>query len=367
MDVPEQRRGRKPKACEACFISKVSCDKGNPCTRCVLRRLPCRSREIADGFNIDANAQTQPTQSESKKPEMSFLKGLTNPRAASMLEHFVNDRSINDRIPDMSYLGDNTTHGSPPEMDDMMSFFPMNFASLLDDAFHDFDANQDMDMLTLDEVPMVPYFSPALAARLEDISASLISDLQDLNNELRATDPTYNDPFDINDVTTALSPNNLKRFAANFFRLSHLHFPIIHLPTFGLQDEPKAFLLVLTIQGAFRCPPLDDVLAARGLLRLAEEYVFRELHDAVAVRTTGLPSLPTLQILQSALIIVYLLVINNSVTSRRQSRAKRVPELVTAVRYYGLANVRHDQTSDWQEFIYRETCIRCVLPSFLSL
>lgn len=284
-----------------------------------------------------------------------------------MLEHFVNDRSINDRIPDMSYLGDNTTHGSPPEMDDMMSFFPMNFASLLDDAFHDFDANQDMDMLTLDEVPMVPYFSPALAARLEDISASLISDLQDLNNELRATDPTYNDPFDINDVTTALSPNNLKRFAANFFRLSHLHFPIIHLPTFGLQDEPKAFLLVLTIQGAFRCPPLDDVLAARGLLRLAEEYVFRELHDAVAVRTTGLPSLPTLQILQSALIIVYLLVINNSVTSRRQSRAKRVPELVTAVRYYGLANVRHDQTSDWQEFIYRETCIRCVLPSFLSL
>ncbi len=291
---------------------------------------------------------------------MSFLKGLTNPKAASMLEHLVNDRSINERIPDMSYLGENMTHRTPPEIDDMMSIFPMNFASLLDDAFRDFDAKEDLDMLSLDDVPAVPVFSPASAARLEDISASLISELQDLNKELRATDPTYNDRFDINDVATALSANNLKRFAANFFRLSHLHFPIIHIPTFGLQDEPKAFLLVLAIQGAFRCPPLDDVLAARGLLRLAEEYVFRELQDAVAVRSTGLPSLPTLQILQSALIIVYLLVINNSVTSRRQSRAKRIPVLVAAVRYYGLANVRHDQTTDWQEFIYRETCIRYV-------
>jgi hypothetical protein len=276
-----------------------------------------------------------------------------------MLEYFVNDRSVNERIPDMSYLGANMTHRqTPPELDDIMNIFPMNFASLLDEALRDFDAKEDLEMLTLDDVPAIPVFSPASSERLEDVSAALIRELEELNNDLRASDPTYTEHFDINDVSLALSPNNLKRFAANFFRLSHLHFPIIHMPTFGLQDEPKAFLLVLAIQGAFRCPPLDDVLAARSLLRLAEEYVFRELREAAAVRSTGLPSLPTLQILQSALIVVYLLVINNSVTSRRQSRAKRVPELVSAVRYYGLANVRHSQTNDWQEFIYRETCIR---------
>ena len=276
-----------------------------------------------------------------------------------MLEYFVNDKSVNERIPDMSFLGGNMTHRqTPPELDDIMSIFPMNFASLLDDALNDFDAKEDLEMLTLDDVLAIPVFSPASSERLEDVSSALIRELEALNNDLLANDPTYTEIFDINDVSMALSPSNLRRFAANFFRLSHLHFPIIHMPTFGLQDEQKAFILVLAIQGAFRSPPLDDALAARSLLRLAEEYVFRELREAVAIRSTGLPSLPTLQILQSALSIVFLLVINNSVTSRWQSRAKRIPELVSAVRYYGLANVRHSQTNDWKEFIYRETCIR---------
>lgn len=303
---------------------------------------------------------------------MPWIKNLINPRAASMLEHMANDTSVvTERIPDMSFLSHepSTSHETQtsPDALDLMELYPWNYATMLDDAMFNFDSAEDINMLSLDDAdmlfPSIPGFSPSSSGTdgMEDTSLHLVSALHNLHNELSASDPTYSETFGLHAVRGALSATNLKRFAATFFRLSHVHFPIVHIPSFR-STSSRSLLLSLVIQGAFRSPPLDDVLTTRGLLRLAEEYVFRELHDAVARGTTlHLPTTPTLEALQAALVVVYLLAINNSVSSRRQSRVRRIPEIAWAVRHLDLMNVRHMPDEDWQLFIYRETCIRYVI------
>lgn len=384
--VPELRRGRKPKACEACFNSKVSCDKGHPCSRCLLRHLPCRPRDVGDDLSKSAapSAPEKPltlqTSSQSASPgsvataanadeSMPWIRNLINPRAASMLEHMANDTSVvTERIPDMSFLsGDSshetTTQPSSVDVPDLMELYPWNYATMLDDVMFNFDDADDINMLSLDDTdmfPPVPGFSPSTSEGMEDTSLYLVNALHDLHNELCTSDPTYSEPFHVSAVSAALSAANLKRFAATFFRLSHVHFPIVHIPSFR-STSSRSLLLSLVLQGAFRSPPLDDVLTTRGLLRVAEEYVFRELQDSIALGTTHLPTTPTLEALQAALVIVYLLAINNSVSSRRQSRVRRIPEIAWAVRHLDLMNVRHMPDEDWQLFVYRETCIRYVI------
>ncbi|KAJ6781406.1 hypothetical protein PWT90_02243 [Aphanocladium album] len=380
--VPELRRGRKPKACEACFNSKVSCDKGHPCSRCILRHLPCRPRDVSEeaskstssvlpqGPALQASSHrtlsnsgspaSAPTDSKSDE-NMHWIKGLINPRAASMLECLANDTFVTtERIPDMSFLSSGpSSRETPSEVPDLMELYPWNYATMLDSAMFDFDDTEDINMLSLDDgmFSSVPGFSPASSEGIEDTSLFLVNSLHDLHNDLCISDPTYSEKFDVNAVSVALSATNLKRFAATFFRLSHIHFPIVHIPSFR-STSSKSLLLSLVIQGAFRSPPLDDVLTTRGLLRLAEEYVYRELQDSIALGNTQLPTTATLETLQAAVVIAYLLAINNSVSSRRQSRVRRVPELAWAVRHFDLMNVRHMPDEDWQLFIYRETCIR---------
>ncbi|OAA70701.1 Fungal transcriptional regulatory protein [Cordyceps fumosorosea ARSEF 2679] len=415
--VPELRRGRKPQACEACFTSKVSCDKGHPCGRCLLRRLPCRPREVASAAE-EVVPKSTPSSSSSSAPletphtqassassrltqpaipanshphradeSMPWIKNLINPHAASMLEHLADDPSSEtERIPDMSFLsggGDDPSQPSPASDpattaagDDPMEWYPWSYATMLDDALFNFDDADDINMLSLDDpadpfaailnpfLPSPPSSSSSSAEGVEDTSLLLVNALRDLDQELRASDPTYKQQpaFSAAAVAAALSAANLRRLAATFFRLSHVHFPIVHVPSFRASSpSSRALLLSLAVQGAFRSPPLDDVLAVRGLLRLAEEYVFRELHDALAATAPRPPLLPTpaaLEALQAALVIVYLLAINNSVSSRRQSRVRRIPELAWVVRHLDLMNVRHAPGEGWRLFVHRETCIR---------
>ncbi|OAQ96917.1 hypothetical protein LLEC1_05300 [Akanthomyces lecanii] len=345
--VPELRRGRKPKACEACFASKASCDKAHPCSRCLPRQLPCRARDLADDVskaalpsapdnNTPASSQSavaspRSTASNTNAADesMPWIKNLINPRATSMLEPMANDTNVvTERIPDMSFLSNDPNGDREPQasadVPDLMELYPWNYATMLDDAMFNFDGTEDINMLSLDDddvdalFPAVSSFTPSSGERgMEDTSLHLVNALHDLHNELRASDPTYSEAFHPHAVRAALSATNLKRFAATFFRLSHVHFPIVHIPSFRCTSS-RSLLLSLVVQGAFRSPPLDD----------------------------------------AALVIVYLLAINNSVSSRRQSRVRRIPEIAWAVRHLDHMSVRHMPDEDWQLFIYRETCIR---------
>ncbi|EJP65329.1 C2H2 type zinc finger domain protein [Beauveria bassiana ARSEF 2860] len=247
--VPELRRGRKPKACEACFVSKVSCDKGHPCSRCLLRHLSCRPRNVVvDGARRSALPKTQvlPRSSQSAggcrasdssggsdthaEESMCWIKikSAVDPRAASMLEHMSNDHSAKtERIPDMSFLGSSggQDHSNAPQASvdtpDLMELWPWDYASMLDDPLFNFDGAYDITMLSLNGDPFtpIPDFSPSSAEGIENTSLLLVNALQDMHVELCTSDSTYQKPFHVPSVSASLSAANLKRFAAAFSRL----------------------------------------------------------------------------------------------------------------------------------------------------
>ncbi|KAM3506736.1 hypothetical protein MY10362_002196 [Beauveria mimosiformis] len=209
--IPELRRGRKPKACEACFASKVSCDKGHPCSRCLLRHVSCRSRNVVDSYPRSAFPKTQalPRSSQSAgdcrasgcsrgsdahaEESMHWIKGAVDPRAVSMLEHMSNDHSATtERIPYMSFPG---LSGGPDYSNalealfvapDLIEFYPWNYATMFESARFNFDSTYDITMLSLDEDP----FSPSSAKGIENTSLVVVNALQDLHVELCTSDPT---------------------------------------------------------------------------------------------------------------------------------------------------------------------------------
>ncbi|KAM0669338.1 hypothetical protein ACQRIU_002900 [Beauveria bassiana] len=244
--VPELRRGRKPKACEACFASKVSCDKGHPCSRCLLRHLSCRPRNVVDGAPRSALPKTQvlPRSSQSAggcrasdssggsdahaEESMCWIRSAVDRRAASMLEHMSNDHSaMTERKPDMSFLGSSggQDHSNVPQASvdtpDLMELWPWNYATMLDDPLFNFDGAYDITMLSLNEDPLTPFpdFSPSSAKGIENTSLLLDNALQDLHVELCTSDLAYQEPFRVPSVSASLSAANLKRFAATFSRL----------------------------------------------------------------------------------------------------------------------------------------------------
>lgn len=169
MIIPESRRGRKPKACEACFKSKVSCDNEEPCERCLLRNLPCRPRNIAEkGDRSDSPSvsgpllsqilTTQCTQQQQPyyysrassssdtaggssldRADMSWMKSLVNPTAASTVEHLTNDTVTRaaERIPDWVFLssGSSSRHTQlPSDVADLLELYPWKYTTMPDDA-----------------------------------------------------------------------------------------------------------------------------------------------------------------------------------------------------------------------------------------
>ncbi|KAM3561181.1 hypothetical protein MY1884_002527 [Beauveria asiatica] len=185
--IPELRRGRKPKACEACFASKVSCDKGHPCSRCLLRHLSCRSRTVVDAVPryVFPKTQALPRSPQSAgdcrasgsgsgsgssrgsdahaEESMRWIKGAVDPRAVSSMEHTSNDRSaITERTPGVSFPGSSggPVHSNVSEAPfvapDLTEFYPWSYATVFEPNWFNFEDAYDITMLSLDEDPFTP-------------------------------------------------------------------------------------------------------------------------------------------------------------------------------------------------------------------
>lgn len=278
-----------------------------------------------------------------------------------------NDQVLNEDIPDVKTSNGNdlpTQEPFVPGMMDIMSLFPTDYASMLDDMMQDFVPDDDMNFLSLSSGSPVPFLTDAGYSLLESKSASMAMDLYTIHCTLASTDATYNDTFDPQQAESVLCVDNLRSYIATFFRLSHLHFPIVHYPTFGTMDTSKCLLLTVIMCGAYRSAPMPDTVAILGYLRLAEEYVFREIEFAMGTSPPGPPTPENLQILQAGIMNLYLLFLTNDRGSRRRGQVQRLPRLVAAVRHFGLNKMRRTPGVEWYKFIYEETCLRYVcLPS----
>lgn len=199
------------------------------------------------------------------------------------------------------------------------------------------------------DTPMsLPTFSDTSSTVFEDVAGDLVEKLHSLHCALFTTDPSYRESFDMSSAERAFSSENLRRFCNAFFRLSHVHFPIVHMPSFGTGTHPT-LLIAVALAGAFRIPLDDDVQAARRYMRLVEEYIFRDFAGVKALTAESV------QILQATVVIVHLLMLNNNAPIRMRSRTDRLPKLVAKVRQLGLTSRPHDLD------IFSETCTRITL------
>ncbi|KAK2060630.1 hypothetical protein LY76DRAFT_614917 [Colletotrichum caudatum] len=238
--------------------------------------------------------------------------------------------------------------------DEDLTFLPYGFASSLSPELMDF---QSMGALSSNAPPnaAVSLFDPeSWRARADEI----VSDMHDLHDSLTTTDPWYDCTFDLNITKLVFSAENLCKFSATYFRVNHLDFPIIHRPSFGTERTHKLLLLAVALSGSLRSPPSDDVLAARGFISLAEEYIFRSLGRLMPPGSAPEFTHEVQETLQAALIIHSMQFFRNDVSSRRRNRTQRLPALVSAVRCLSLAQTRHASVFHYEDFVLNESKIR---------
>lgn len=373
--LPNLKRGQKPRACDACFHSKQSCDTSDPCERCVLRKLPCTYRRLEEGpllaaqdpsASNTASSTTAATNNNDKdrtKLTIAFLLGLTNPNSENILEFLAGEAAS--RI-DTEGL-DPATNAAPAPMQfppgmssdqDFAAFLTYGLPSLAPDAVdHLFSLSLGHGSLVTNTLPNTP-ISPFNPQVFEQHSAALLQELHNLHDSLIATDPSYVGSFNLDAARSAFSPDSFCTFAATYFRVSHLDFPILHKPYFGTPRTTKPLLLAVGMAGALRCAPSDDALAARGFLSLSDEYIFRRLRDLFPSGSTPDYTPELEEALQAALMIHSVQFFRNDVATRRKNRTQRLPVLACAVRTLGLAQTRHAPVFDFDEFVRNETRIR---------
>ncbi|KAL0780264.1 hypothetical protein CaCOL14_004748 [Colletotrichum acutatum] len=378
--VPNLKRGQKPRACDACFHSKQSCDTSDPCVRCVSRKLPCTYHRLEESTSVitDASSST-PSSSlattavgtpdndkDRTKITVAFLLGLTNPNSENILEFLASEaaaRTEGDGIdPTMKDMHVPTQY--PPNMliDDDFTFLPYGFASTFAPELIDFNS---LDVLS-ENILSNTRMSFLVPESLEPRSAEIISGLQELHHTLVATNQWYDGTFDLDTANSVFSAGNLCQFAATYFRVSHLDFPIVHRPDFGSDYTTKQLLLAVGLSGSLRSPPSDDALAARGYLTLAEEYIFRCLERLMPPGSAPEFTHELQETLQAALMIHSVQFFRNDVASRRKNRTQRLPQLVSAVRVIGLAQTKHAPIFQYEEFVRNESKIRLAIWTALG-
>ncbi|KAL2158174.1 hypothetical protein VTH06DRAFT_4742 [Thermothelomyces fergusii] len=334
-----------------------------------------------------AHPHTKPvTKDEGAGSPVSFLLSLTNPRAESMIEAFLEEPSRGD-TPSIELRPD----GSSPTDPDQGA------------------ASADMFFLpwALDQNPPVPF--PELASwqiandnnnnnrpreeeegeeEEEDVDPVLQPAVAALASLHGATTTTNSPPrrrgagFDAALAGRVFTRANRDLFLQNYFRFTHRHFPLVHRPSFDPAASAPALVLAVLLCGALFAPPRDCVLALRACFPLAEEYVFARLDALVRPREepreSGRPAerereRETHETLQAALLVHGAQFMMNDPAARSASWPARWPALIGAVRRLGLTSARHAQSSDlgadevdWRRWVRDEVRIRICNAVFLT-
>ncbi|KAL2202381.1 hypothetical protein CC79DRAFT_1361493 [Sarocladium strictum] len=332
-ELPRLSRGPRRKACDYCFRSKVSCDRGTPCRHCRLRELQCtysRLHSQADG----PSATKAPA-----GPNVDFFLNITNPVAANMWRSFSDDDTpaLRPPVADLELFAD-TEWECFPRLGGPM------FDLVQEDMKDDY----------------IPIFKPEARTILKEKCASATQDLQAVHTSLSNSDPSYDGVFNSATAEEALSPDSTIRFAGGFFRRYH-HIPVINRHSFGLPDTSVALLLAVSLAGALQSPPQDDALALVSLTRLIEEYTVLQLAKAMSTRLSSQSSTASiyrLEIVQAAVLMSNVLLLVNNVSTRKRVRMRLQPALVSAVRQLGLFSSRHSTFVNEAQYIKEEICIR---------
>lgn len=262
----------------------------------------------------------------SDKVSVSFLLSLTDPKAESMVsslleesDHHVAFDSFTDLVFDEGFLS-----------------WPLVLPSI-DWPIEPIDFICGMPSPTEPSLEIIINELHALHMRLED-------------------DKLYDGTFDVNHARCVFTTENRQAFIANYYRYTHIDFPITHQPSFDPATVSPVLLLILFLCGSMYVPK-SSLAMTRGFFRIAEEYVFRQLEELMGIEGKPGESALLYETLQAALLIHCLQYSMRDEVTRRRNRTKRLPALVSAVRTLGLPQVTHSEPG-WRQFIQQETKLR---------
>ncbi|KAJ6441614.1 fungal transcriptional regulatory protein [Purpureocillium lavendulum] len=275
-----------------------------------------------------------------------------------MLDCFANEQVINDSVPEMDVDMSSLDESPPSLVVDDIGFIPWAFPPIFNFAFDDaeFASGYEPAVSSALADPSIPALTSDGFDVLDLSSKQITRDLNALHATLSASDPSYSQSFDLELAQSVFAPHTLRTFISAFFRLSHNYVPVVHMPSFGSEGTSPLLILGVALCGAIRSAPRDDALSAKSFLRIAEEYIFRQLMAVMA--TDPKPDRIVLETLQAALLIHQVHFLQNSVEARRRHRIRRLPALVSAVRRLGLLRTRHSANSSSAQFLADEACIR---------
>ncbi|KAI6360762.1 hypothetical protein MCOR25_006648 [Pyricularia grisea] len=372
----EGKRGRKTRSCDQCSRLKVHCNAQNPCERCISRNLACTySRCCPTTTNRqpaaphDESHVTQASSSRTSVPK-SFLLNFTDER-----QDFITECAVGEE-PDGALLGPTsvTATPSPTPSETCLDYinpilllpFDENHTHLEPLEFERLYGTEEQDLLGAFVDQNRRLKGDLLAARLHQLEWEITEHI--------TSSPSYQGPL-LNPVSFRqfFTVSNVQSFAMILCRKRHYQYPLIHWPTFCLEEASLPLLMVVALTGAtYSYRPgqgLGNVTEARKLYHLADAFVFQRLKTFLREMSPSseVHQVEGVQLCQAALLMYGLETLSMTDSAMyRVAVTERLPAVVAALRRLQLVGTRHSPPGDddWQTFVHREQVIRLVTWTF---
>lgn len=334
--------------CDGCAARKVDCMFSRYCVCGNATSLPAMGDAPAEG--------TSPRRPRDGAVPLSFLLNSTDDTQEYITETAVGEEPEGALVgPICTVPFQNQVLDEEPlfdYIDPTLLLPPKGCAALLSSLPY---VGEEQDML-----------STLLSSRCHE--HKLTSRIEMLESQLATSALSNNHSFEAASIQHFFSTSDVYSFATTFCRKHHYRYPVIHWPTFVLEDAPLPLLLVVALTGASYSyqagHELEHINNARKLYPLADAYVFEQLDICLS---RGVYIAEAVQLCQAALLMYGLdTLLGRDVAMQHMAITKRLPALVSAVRSLSLIDTQHTISEDWQLFVQRESIIRLVSWTFCA-
>lgn len=363
---------------------KLACDADFPCETCLLQGATCTVTRIdktvdpADstlGSTVAVRLPTLPIvnpalDGESRsstrgRGSLSFLLNYVHPENTSLASAFGVAAATQDA-------------GSLIPLDDDSSLSDLDHHAYLPDVFTSYSPGSIFQFF-LGELDSPLSFPAEVQWPIQDGQLSigpsdpLFSPLQGAANNLLDELTHFSScwsPHHIRDCPqeslvagfTLFTAGRISALVEDYFLRWNHHSPIIHAASFNISTAHTPLLLAVCLTSALLDPSSDDAAAARGLLDLAEDYVFEHRGFKGIVDTSVTTDTPqlgqALPAVQAAFSIAQIQLRQGSHSKRESIRDHRFDQLVAAVKRLGLHLMSNDLSEslpseerfDWNMF-----------------
>ncbi|KOC08129.1 hypothetical protein AFLA70_14g006201 [Aspergillus flavus AF70] len=371
--APAAKPGRKRQSCDQCFATKRACDKGSPCSRCQSLGQQCTfesQQESSIGSpcptDVSLSPSVQSPTPSKEESQFSFLRHFTDPcvERDRLAIGTTAECSVRRNLESLySHLEDALVPPDPmaANFGDIPGAEMFFRPPLITDEYFPTD--------------LLSYGPTKLSEQLHELMMELIETSKSMR-----PDDTENPQLqlDIAQLAPLFTVSNVAIFISVFFHSLYWHLPVVHFPTFDPGNVSNPLLLSIFLTGATYSSSLDEAALLPRVLDVAEEHVFRKittLSTQVAPPTHDLTrQIPTIQLLQAALIIEMLQFGQERVETRRRIRIIRHPSLVSLMRCLGIFQLKRSapptvctgDDSTWRALVTEEVCIRLASWVFLA-